>query len=139
MRVWVVRSNSRAGSTGVGEPEEEEPDWDLPPDLQEYTGNPGDRKAQLAFKQAQTVCAIAVASLIAVFIPNVLSLALHACNGIAHVYVPICLKSASPGYMPRGQAGRWEEGEDNSGGGGMGGGMWREGANNKNVYTELTC
>ena len=53
------RSNSRAGSTGVGEPEEDEPDWDLPPDLQEYTGNPGDRKAQLAFKQAQTVSVIA--------------------------------------------------------------------------------
>ena len=51
------RCNSRAGSTGVGEPEEEEPDWDLPPDLQEYSGNPGDRKAQLAFKQAQTVSA----------------------------------------------------------------------------------
>ena len=70
--MWVLRSNSRAGSTGVGEPEEEEPDWDLPPDLQEYTGNPGDRKAQLAFKQAQTVCAIAVASLFALYSPNVL-------------------------------------------------------------------
>ena len=39
----------------MGEPEEEEPDWDLPPDLQEFTGNTGDRKAQLAFKQAQAV------------------------------------------------------------------------------------
>lgn len=58
------RCNSRAGSSGVGEPEEEEPDWDLPPDLQEFTGNPGDRKAQLAFKQAQTVSAAAAASLL---------------------------------------------------------------------------
>lgn len=58
------RCNSRAGSSGVGEPEEEEPDWDLPPDLQEFTGNPGDRKAQLAFKQAQTVSAVAAASLL---------------------------------------------------------------------------
>lgn len=72
MRAWFLRSNSRAGSTGVGEPEEEEPDWDLPPDLQEYTGNPGDRKAQLAFKQAQTVCAIAVATFSALEPPNVL-------------------------------------------------------------------
>ena len=36
------------------EPEEEEPDWELPPELQEYSGNPGDRKAQLLFRQAQT-------------------------------------------------------------------------------------
>ena len=49
------RSNSRAGSLGLAEPEEEEPDWELPPDLLEYTGNPGDRKAQLAFRQAQAV------------------------------------------------------------------------------------
>lgn len=51
----IFRSNSRAGSTGVGDPEEEEPDWDLPPDLQEFSGNPADRRAQMAFKQAQTV------------------------------------------------------------------------------------
>ena len=62
--VVLFRSNSRAGSTGVGEPEEEEPDWDLPPDLQEYTGNPADRKAQLAFRQAQTVCCFVDASVL---------------------------------------------------------------------------
>ncbi|DBA92727.1 TPA: hypothetical protein ACH3X1_002933 [Trebouxia sp. C0004] len=48
------RSNSRAGSLGLGEQEEEEPDWDLPTDLQEYGGNPSDRRAQLLFRQAQT-------------------------------------------------------------------------------------
>ncbi|DBB13479.1 TPA: hypothetical protein ACH3X3_000533 [Trebouxia sp. C0006] len=48
------RSNSRAGSLGLGEQEEEEPEWDLPPDLQEYSGNPSDRRAQLLFRQAQT-------------------------------------------------------------------------------------
>ena len=47
-RLGGHRSNSRAGSLGLGEQEEEEPDWDLPPDLQEYSGNPSDRRAQPA-------------------------------------------------------------------------------------------
>lgn len=67
--VVLSRSNSRAGSTGFGEPEEEEPDWDLPPDLQEYTGNPGNRKAQLAFRQAQTVRRTVTASVPMTYAP----------------------------------------------------------------------
>lgn len=34
---------------------EEEPSWELTEDLSEYRGDPGDRKAQLLFKQLQTV------------------------------------------------------------------------------------
>lgn len=75
----VLRSNSRAGSTGVGEAEEEEPDWDLPPDLQEYSGNPADRKAQMAFKQAQTVSVIPAADLLASAFPGVCTVILAGC------------------------------------------------------------
>ena len=32
---------------------EEEPSWELSEDLREFTGDPGDRKAQLLFKQLQ--------------------------------------------------------------------------------------
>ena len=34
---------------------EEEPSWELSEDLREFTGDPGDRKAQLLFKQLQQV------------------------------------------------------------------------------------
>lgn len=34
---------------------EEEPSWELSDDLREFQGDPGDRKAQLLFKQLQTV------------------------------------------------------------------------------------
>ena len=35
---------------------EEEPSWELTEDLTDFRGDPGDRKAQLLFKQLQTVC-----------------------------------------------------------------------------------
>ena len=33
--------------------EEEEPSWELPPELREFTGDPGDRRAAMAFTRAQ--------------------------------------------------------------------------------------
>ncbi len=33
--------------------EEEEPSWELPPELREFSGDPGDRRAAMAFTRAQ--------------------------------------------------------------------------------------
>ena len=34
--------------------EEEEPSWELPPEMREYLGDPSDRKGQLLWRQRQT-------------------------------------------------------------------------------------
>ena len=51
-RLSRARSGSEAGADESGG-DAVEPQWELPEDLQEYRGDPGDRKALLAFRQEQ--------------------------------------------------------------------------------------
>ncbi len=51
-RLSRARSGSEAGADESGG-DAGEPQWELPEDLQEYRGDPGDRKALLAFRQEQ--------------------------------------------------------------------------------------
>ncbi|KAK9817866.1 hypothetical protein WJX72_003391 [[Myrmecia] bisecta] len=44
---------SRAGSEAGDDMEEDEPSWELPEELREFSGSPSDRKGMLAFRQAQ--------------------------------------------------------------------------------------
>jgi hypothetical protein len=58
-RGWIVTgrlSRTRSGSEAPAEDsgvDEAEPDFELPEELHEYTGDPTDRKALLIFRQAQ--------------------------------------------------------------------------------------
>ena len=50
-----VSPRSRPAREGADTPddEEEEPSWDLPAELQEFQGDPTDRKGMLTFRQTQ--------------------------------------------------------------------------------------
>ena len=99
-RGFLCRVADGAADSEAGYDSEEEPSWELPDELQEYDGDPADRKTMVAFRQAQQVWpssqavsevedrGISMSWLCEAFLPNGLCSYCHYVDCVAPLRVP---------------------------------------------------